>query len=117
MFAIFQRLFGWLFGKVSGLFGQGFLLELAKWSAKKIVVLSFLTVGIYIVFNNVLVWLINKILDEVGALVTEQGSFDSIVIQLSGLGAYFANQMRLVDAFAIIVTGFTIRAVRQFLPF
>ena len=117
MLAFFQRLFGWLFGKVSLLFGQGFLLELAKWSAKKIVVLSFLTVGIYIIFNNVLVWLIDKILTEVGSLVSDQGSFDSIVIQLTGLGAYFANEMRLVDAFAVIVTGFTIRAVRQFLPF
>lgn len=117
MLAFISRLFGWLFSKLTGIFSTQLMMEVAKWTAKKTVVLAFIATGIYVVFNNVLVFFIDKVLTEVSGMVQTQGTFSTITIELTGLAAYFANEMNLVPAFALIITGVTIRAIRQFLPF
>lgn len=116
MLAFISRIIGWLAAKFGVLFGQGFLVELAKWTAFKLLITAFITVGIYIIANNLIVWLVTTILEQTSQFAS-QGSMDSPVIQLTGLGAYFANHLRLTQSFSLIVTGFTIRAIRQFLPF
>lgn len=117
MFAFLSRIFSWLGIRFSALFGQGFLVELAKWTVVKIVVTAFCTVGIYIVASNLLVFFVSKIIEGVTSMAGSQGSVDSAIIQISGLGAYFAERFKIVPSFSLIVTGFSIRAIRQFLPF
>lgn len=117
MLAFFRRLFSWLGVRFSALFGQGFLVELAKWTATKLLITAFCTVGIYIVSSNLLVFFVSKIIDGVSSMAGSQGSISSAIIQFSGLGAYFAERLKLVQSLSVIVTGFSIRAIRQFLPF
>lgn len=117
MMAFIRRIFGWLLGGVTGLFGRSWAVELAKWTAGKVILTAFCTIGIYILCNNVLVWAVTKIIAETSAQLGNQGSLQNAVIQLSGLGAYIADKFRLVPSFAIVVTGLSIRAIRQFLPF
>lgn len=117
MLAFLRRLFSWIGLKFSALFGQGFLVELAKWTAIKIVVTAFCTVGIYIIASNLLVFFVSKIIDGVTSMAGSQGSISSAIIQFSGLGAYFADRLKLVQSLSLIITGFSIRAIRQFLPF
>lgn len=116
MLAFIKRIIGWLAAKCGLIFGQGFLVEVAKWTATKLLLTAFLTVGIYIVANNLIVWTVTKILEQTSQFAS-QGSMESAAIQLTGLGAYLADHLLLTQSFALIVTGVTIRAIRQFLPF
>lgn len=116
MLAFFKRIIGWLAGRFGTLFGQSFLVDVAKWAATKLLITAFCTVGIYIVANNLIVWLVTKILEQT-SVFTSQGAMASSIVQLTGLGAYLADHLLLTESFALIVTGFSIRAIRQFLPF
>ena len=116
MLKFFQRIFAWLSGRVSSFFGQGFLLELAKWTATKLLITAFLTIGIYIIANNLIVFIVSKIVENVSTF-SNQGSINPAIVQLTGLGAYFAGKLKIVPSVSLIVTGFSIRAIRQFLPF
>lgn len=116
MLAFFSRIIGWLAAKFGVIFGQGFLVEVARWTATKLLLTAFLTVGIYIIANNLIVWMVTKILEQTSQFAS-QGTMSSVAIQLTGLGAYLADQLLLAQSFALIITGFSIRAIRQFLPF
>lgn len=116
MLSFFSRMFGWLVSRFGLIFGQGFLVQLAKWTAAKVLLTSFLTVGIYIVANNLLVWAVTKILEQTSQFAS-LGSMESSVIQLTGIGAYFADHLLLIPSFSLIIAGVSIRAIRQFLPF
>lgn len=117
MLSFFRRLFSWLGVRFSALFGRGFAVELANWAAIKILVTAFCTVGIYIISSNLLVFFVSKIIDGVSSMANSQGNISSPIIQLSGLAAYLAGQLKLVPSLSAIITGFSIRAIRQFLPF
>lgn len=116
MLAFIRRLFSWLGIKVGALFGQGWLVEVAKWTAAKIILTAFISVGIYIIANNLLVWVVSKILEETSQFAS-QGELSPFVLQLTGLGGYLAGCFKLVQSFSLIVMGFSVRAIRQFLPF
>lgn len=115
MLSFIKGLFVWMLGKFGSLFGQSFALELAKWGAKKLLITAFFTVAIYVVANNFLVWFIGKVIEETSQFM-DAGTFESSAFQLIGLGAYLAEKFRLVESFSLVVTGLSIRAIRQFLP-
>jgi len=116
MMAFISRIIGWLAAKFGLIFGVGFLVEVAKWTASKLLLTAFLTVGIYIIANNLIVFIVSKILEQTSQF-SNQGTMSTVAIQLTGLGAYLADHLLLVQSFALIITGFSIRAIRQFLPF
>lgn len=116
MMSFLARVFGWLAARFGAVIGQGFLVDVAKWVASKALITLFCTVGVYIIANNVIVWFIEKVLSQVSAFAS-QGSLSAPIIQLTGIGAYLADHLLLPQALALVITGFSVRAIRQFLPF
>ena len=86
-----------------------------RWVALKTLVYTFLTVTLPAVLKNLLAWLFGVMVSQVDQL--DWGSMSSVVVELSGLGAWFAVHLRFLDCFAVLVTCLIIRLVLNFIPF
>lgn len=114
IFRMFSKIGKW-FG---GLGAASFAVEVAKFGAWKILLTAFYFTGVYVLLNNLMVFFMEKISSM---LVSHYGGVDGgvspFIIQLTGLGAYLAQKMMLVESFTAIMTGLSLAVVRNFLPF
>lgn len=121
MLGFFARMFGLVGRWFGGVFTAQLGMEIVKWTAFKILMLSIWTVGGYILVFNIIGNLAGKILTDLSGLMT--GAYGAsmaanpYVLELTGFAAWLAQVMHLPDSFAVIVTGYICRATRQFLPF
>ena len=85
-------------------------------AAFRIFLITLIVVVLPIVLNNLLYDLIEASLGLV------HGTFDaagipSVGVQITGVGAYLATQLGLVDAFTIVTTFVTIKFALKMIPF
>lgn len=118
MLAVISRLFGWLGTLCSGFLGRGFLTEVAKWTAAKLLLAAFWTTGVYIIVMNLVIFVADKINIAMTAYMHQNGSnISPSTFMMVGLMGYLAQKMSLLESFSMLISGVTLKAVRQLLPF
>lgn len=98
-------------------------LSLAKWLALKALIVTIVFVGLYVVFHNFLVYFMDEALtamhDRVDQEIVDYGgiSYFTMLIELTGVGAWLGSKLKVVEAFTVLMVGVTFRAIRDFIPF
>jgi hypothetical protein len=107
----FQPLIDW----IGSLFNK-YLVDLTlKYAAHKILLYSSLTVIFPAVLKNLLSWLFGILTAQVNQF--DWGTMSSVVVELSGIGAWLAVHLRLIDCFSVLITALVIRLTLNFIPF
>lgn len=107
----FQPLIDW----IGSLFNKYFFDLTLKYAAHKILLYSSLTVIFPAVLKNLLSWLFKIMTAQVDKF--DWGQMSSIVVELSGIGAWLAVHLRLIDCFSVLITALVIRLTLNFIPF
>lgn len=106
--------------KISGWFGSGTLayasLEVAKWTAGKILLLAFWTTGVYVLLSRFVTFVFETYADMIPHIYADGDGVNPFVLQLSGIGAYLAQHLMLADAFTVFITGLSLAVLRMFIP-
>ena len=98
-----------------GSFFAKFLTDsLLKFVAYKMLYFTLLTVTLPIVIKNLITWLFNTLSSFVDDV--DLGDLDSVILQLTGLSAYLAQHLNLVDAITILLTATAIRFTLNLIP-
>jgi len=112
MFVIISSI---LSGLVAG-FGRLFTVETLKFVAYKALILFILFVALPLVLYNVGVDLIfdfmQYALDQISGY-----QIDSFVVQISGIGAYIATKIKLVESVTLFLSFLAIKFIFRFIPF
>ena len=90
-------------------------IEVAKFAAKKALLMTLITTVLVIVLNNFLIDWIGDYLSSIHGSMSQ--SLDPMTYEFTELGAYLATQLRLQDCLEIIISGISVGAIRKFLPF
>lgn len=117
MLSFFRR----MFGKVGSWFGASTIahagVEVAKWGAAKILLAAIWFTGIYILVNNIMVFVMEKISALIPAAYGDvPGQMSPFIIQLTGVGAYLAQKLMLVEGFTVFIAGISLAVIRSLLP-
>lgn len=117
MLSFFRR----MFGKIGSWFGASSIahagVEVAKWGAWKILLAAFWFTGIYIIVNNIIVFIMEKISTLIPLAFSDvPGGASPAAMQLVGVGAYLAQKLMLVEGFTVFIAGLSLAVVRSFLP-
>lgn len=91
-------------------------LEIAKWASWKVLLTAFWFTGVYILFNNLLVYAMNMIADMMPDVYGGNAPVSTLSMQLTGIGAYMAQHLMLVESFSALMSGLSLAVVRIFLP-
>ena len=108
---LFAPILAW-FGSLGAKFVTDSLL---KFVAYKAFAFTLLTVTFPIVIKNLLTWLFELLTSYVTTI--DLGDLSATVVNLTGLGAYLAQHLQLVDSLSIILTAIAIRFTLNFIPF
>ena len=107
----FQPLIDW----IGSLFNK-YLVDLTlKYTAYKVLLYSSLTVIFPAVLKNLLSWIFKIMTAQVDQF--DWGQMSSVVVELSGVGAWLAIHLRLIDCFSVLITALVIRLTLNFIPF
>ena len=87
-----------------------------KFIAMKTFIIGVFYIGIPILLYNILVSLIFDFIDF-GMNYIADANMDSVVIQLTGMGGWMAQQIMLPQAFSIFISFLSIRFIMRFIPF
>lgn len=99
-----------------GSFFAKFLTDsLLKYVAYKLLAVTLVTVTLPIVLKNLLVWLFSLLTAQISQL--DLGTLSSVVVEISGLAAWFAVHLRVADCMSILITALVIRLTLNFIPF
>lgn len=116
MLAFFMR----MFGKLGGWLGLSTVaaagVEVAKWAAWKVLLAAFWFIGVYILINNGFVLVMNLVASYMPQVYGGSAPTTSLGMQLTGIGAYLAQKLMLVDSFTAFMSGLSLAVVRTFLP-
>lgn len=105
-----------LFGKVTVETGRLITIETVKFLAFKALVIFVIFVAFPLVLYNLFLELFQDIMNY--TITFLQGSIsDPFVFQVTGLGAYLAEQIRLVEAFTVYMMYVQVRFLMRFIPF
>lgn len=91
-------------------------IEIAKWASWKVLLAAFWFTGVYILFNNLLVYAMNLIAAMMPSVYGVDAPVSSLGMQLTGIGAYMAEHLLLVESFSALMSGLSLAVVRMFLP-
>lgn len=109
-----------MIGKIGSWFGASTIasagVEVAKWAAWKVLLAGFWFTGVYILFNNLFVFLLNTISAMMPDVYGGGAPGTSLMVELTGLGAYLANKLQLMESFSALIAGISLAFVRSFLP-
>lgn len=97
------------------LFNKYFTDLTLKFAAYKVLLYSFLTVAFPAVVKNLLAWLFGVLTSQVDNF--DWGEMSSVVVELSGVGAWFAVHLRFLDCLSVMITAMVIRFTLNFIPF
>jgi hypothetical protein len=107
----FNPLISWL----GSLFNK-YLVDMSlKFVANKVLIYSSLLVILPAVLKNLLSWLFALLTSQVSQ--ADWGNMSAMVLQYSGVGAWFAVHLRVVDCLSVLITGLVIRLTLNFIPF
>ena len=109
-------LLGSLFGSAITGIGKLISVETIKFIAWRALIMFIVFVALPLVLYNVLASLIFDFMDYAMTYISSSG-LSSFTFQLTGMGAYIANHIRLVEAFALFMSFVTIRFFMRFIPF
>lgn len=90
-------------------------IEIAKFAAKKALLMTLITTVLVIVLNNFLIDWIGNYLSSIHGSMSQ--TLNPMTYEFTQLGAYIAAQLRLQDCLEIIISGISVGAIRKFLPF
>ena len=102
-------LFRWLAGALSSFFGSA----VVRFIALKIVLTTLMVVTLPIVLNNFAYKLLDLALNQ----ISQSSSLSPAVINLTGLGAFFAERLNLVQVFNVIIAAVMTRFTLKLIPF
>ena len=107
---------GSLFSGLIASFGKLFTFDVLKFIAYKLIVLFVMFVALPIVLYNVGTSLIFDFLEYAMTYVAGLG-MDSFVVQISGIGAYIATKIKLVESVTLFLSFVAIKFMFRFIPF
>lgn len=90
--------------------------ETAKLIALKAMLLVLAIVVLPLVVENFLVYLISGAYGVMDANVASSG-LAPVILQITGMGGWIAEQLRLPESFAVIISGITVRFGINAIPF
>lgn len=106
--------------KIAKWFGTGTLayagLEVAKWTAGKLLLAAFWFTGVYVLMSKFTTFVMEQYAALVPQLYSDNPGVNTLTMQLTGLGAYLAQHLMLVDSFSVFVAGISLAVLRMFLP-
>jgi hypothetical protein len=88
--------------------------QVAQSVINKAILVGLFTLVLPVVLNNLLYFLLNKIMMFVNANVSV-GSGDAITYQFTGLGAYIANEMYLPTCVGMFLSAISLRFALRFI--
>lgn len=91
-------------------------IETVKWLAYRAFTLFIVFVAIPIVLYNVLTGMLFDFMDYAMTYVSGSG-VSAFTLQLTGMGAYIASKIQLVQAFSTYMSFVAIRFIMRFIPF
>ena len=100
---------------VLGALGRSLLDKLSYFLAMKALLISLMVLVLPIILKNAITWMI-EIFHNTMASAVQGYSLEAQIIELSGIGAYLAQQMQLPLCLSIILTALSIRLVLNFIP-
>jgi hypothetical protein len=96
--------------------GRILTVETLKWLAFRALMLFLLFVALPIVLYNTLTGLIFDFMDIALSYLSDQG-ISAYTLQITGIGAYIASKIQLVQAVSIYMSFVSIRFLMRFIPF
>lgn len=99
-------------GFLGRLFGLGIVKHVLAWIAFKAFILACLIVVFPIVHHSLVLWgmrFAGRIMASVFASLDMPADFQTVVLNLTGVGAYLAEAFQLPECFSIILSAYTIR--------
>lgn len=103
-----------MLGVIAGFFGSLLSSSVVRWIATKVLLTTLFLTVLPAVLKSVLHYVASVAFDKINA-VLPSGSF---VVQLTGLGAYFANHLRLPEFVSILLSAlalkFTLDVIKKF---
>lgn len=101
---------------ILGALGRQLLDKLSYFVAMKALMIALMVTVLPLILKNTFTWLIETTHNAMAQAVSGY-QLESQIIQLSGVGAYLAQQLQLPTCLSIIVTALAIRLVLNFIPF
>jgi hypothetical protein len=99
-------------------FGKFLLDSFIRFAAYKILFYTIVTLILPVVLKKVIIWLFEQFQLIITSVTSGlDGSMPASIVQFTGLAGYFAEQLMLADAIAIILTACGIRLILNFVPF
>jgi hypothetical protein len=105
-----------LFGSLIAGAGQAISVETLKFIAWRALMMFLVFVALPIVLYNVLTGIVFDFMDFSMSYLTGQG-ISQFTVQLTGMGAYIASKIQLVQAFSVYMSFVAIRFIMRFIPF
>lgn len=105
-----------LFSFLGTLLGKLLTDGLLRYLAYKALAITLTITVLPILLKNFIVWVVTEI-NTVITSVMAGNSLQSTVITLSGLSAWIADQMMMVDCVSVLVSALAVRFVLNFIPF
>jgi len=99
-------------GFLGRLFGLGIVKHIVAWIAFKAFILGCLVLVFPVVHHSLVLWGLRfsgSILNSVFESINMPDNLQSVVLNLTGVGAYLANCFQLPDCFSIIMSAYMIR--------
>ena len=109
-------LLGSLFGGVVSSFAKLFSVETIKFIAWRALIMFLMFVALPVVLYNVLTGMLFDFMDYAMTYLTDQG-LSAYTIEITGIGAYIAGKIQLVQAVSISMSFVGIRFLMRFIPF
>ncbi len=100
---------------ILGALGRHLLDKLSYFLAMKALMIALIITVLPIILKNTFTWLIETTHNAMAQAVSGY-QLSAQIIQISGVGAYLAQQFQLPTCLSIIVTALAIRLVLNFIP-
>lgn len=98
-------------------FGSAVGYSVVRFAAWKIFVWTMVITVLPIIISAVIYTLISTLITTVGNVNTQYGGINSFTINFTGLAAWFATHLRLVEGFAMIMSAIIFRMAIRMIPF
>ena len=93
--------------------------SVAKFVAIKALLITLLTTVAVVVFHNFIIDFITSYMEQFVSFATSSlpSGFESVSHQFTGIGAYLADKLQIVESFSLVMSGLMVGVVRRFIPF
>lgn len=106
--------------KIFQLLGASFGKDAIKFSLFKIFISSLVIIALPIALSMAATVLLSGIYDRVNEYATTETSesgLESVIMNVTGLAAFFVNHLFLIESFNVVMSAIALRVVLNFIPF